>query len=43
MQDFNKYNFSITLDDLKRFMQDYDGDIVVVINGEFYDLEVSDD
>lgn len=38
MQDFSRYSYKLTLDDLKKAQEEWDGPIVVIINGEYYDL-----
>lgn len=39
MQDFRKYDFTLTIDRLKEIQAEYDGPILVVINGEYYELK----
>lgn len=38
MQDFTKYDFTLTVDDLKRIIADGEN-VTVIINGEYYDLK----
>lgn len=38
MQDFGTYNYNLTIEDLKKAQKDWNGPIVVIINGEYYNL-----
>ena len=38
MQDFRNYNYNLTIDDLKKAQEEWDGPIVIIINGEYYNL-----
>lgn len=38
MQDFRTYNYNLTIEDLKKAQDEWDGPIVIIINGEYYNL-----
>lgn len=38
MQDFRTYDYTLTIDRLKEIQAEYAGDIVIIINGEYYNL-----
>ena len=42
MQDFMRYDFTLTVDNLKRIVDDGE-EVTVIINGEFYDLKGEDE
>lgn len=38
MQEYKDYDFTLTIEDLKRVQQEWQGDITVIVNGMFYEL-----
>ena len=42
MQDFTMYDYTLTVDDLKKVIADGEP-VVVIINGEYYDLKGEDE
>ena len=42
MQD-TRYDWSLTIEQLKQIEQEYDGTIFVIINGEYYELKGVED
>lgn len=38
MQDFRNYSFKLTVKDLERIINEDGQQVVVIINGEYYDL-----
>lgn len=43
MDDYLKYDFTLTIDQLKKNQKEYDGNIMVIINGYYYDLKKEED
>lgn len=39
MQDFTRYDYTLTLERLREIQKEYDGAILVIINGEYYELK----
>lgn len=39
MQDFTRYDYTLTLERLGEIQKEYDGAILVIINGEYYELK----
>ncbi len=38
MQDFQRYNYNLTIERLAEISEEYDGAITVIINGEYYNI-----
>lgn len=39
LQEYKRYDFTVTIEKLKEIQKEYDGEITVIINGMYYELK----